>query len=98
MFWTARNRICFEKKLINNPNKILFSVCTVMKYWAALHSGEAQKTVQAGVEIIIKTAATVMCSQSAKQVPRLTAGVMSWRTKRCWAMQRRGLVAKIRCC
>jgi hypothetical protein len=45
-----------------------------MKYWAGPHTCEARNTIEAGVEIIMKTATTVMHNQSAKQGPRLMAG------------------------
>jgi hypothetical protein len=66
--------MCFEKKCINNPNEILFSTCTFMKYWAGLHRAEERSTIEAGVEIIMKPATTVMRNQTARQAPRLMAG------------------------
>jgi hypothetical protein len=67
-------KFVLRKKCINNPNKILFLACTFMKYYAGPHTCEARNTIEAGVEIIMKTVTTVMHNQSAKQGPRLMAG------------------------
>jgi hypothetical protein len=45
-----------------------------MKYWACLHTGEEWSTIEAGVEIIMKTTTTVMHNQTTRQAPRLMAG------------------------
>jgi hypothetical protein len=29
----ARNKTCFEKKLIRNPNEVIFSACLFMHFW-----------------------------------------------------------------
>jgi hypothetical protein len=36
--WKARNRKCFEKKVIKNHGEILFSVCSFIRYWSGLFS------------------------------------------------------------
>jgi hypothetical protein len=45
-----------------------------IKYWVGLHPGKVQKTIEIGVEIMMKTAATVMISQETKQAPRRITG------------------------
>lgn len=35
--WKTRNKACFEKKYIKHPEKILYSACAFMRYWAAFY-------------------------------------------------------------
>jgi hypothetical protein len=41
--WKCRNRVCFDKKPIKNPDGIIFSACAFMKYWTSLYPEEAQQ-------------------------------------------------------
>lgn len=43
--WKARNRACFDKKLIKHPCKILVLACIFMRYWAGLYPGEMQSVI-----------------------------------------------------
>jgi hypothetical protein len=38
--WKARNRACFEKKLIRNHNEVIFSAYLFMHFWVGLFKGE----------------------------------------------------------
>jgi hypothetical protein len=58
--WKCQNSICFEKKVIKNPNVILFSVCSFMRHWAGLHSDEEQEMVKSGVDLLVKTAVKIL--------------------------------------
>jgi hypothetical protein len=73
--WNARNNTCFErKKHIKLPNDIMFSACMFMKYWAGLYPDESQSAIEAGVEIMMKTAINVMKSQEVQRAPRRITG------------------------
>jgi hypothetical protein len=58
--WKCRNNICLEKKKIKNPSVILFSACSLMRYWADLHSAEAQEVINSGVDLLAKTAVRIL--------------------------------------
>jgi hypothetical protein len=30
--WKIRNRVCLDKKMLRNPNKILFYACALLRY------------------------------------------------------------------
>jgi hypothetical protein len=53
--WKCRNRVCFDKKPIENPGKIMFSACAFMKYWACLYLEEAQRLINNGVKVMMRT-------------------------------------------
>jgi hypothetical protein len=53
--WKARNMTFFEKKLIKNPNEVIFSTCLFMKFWAGLFKGDMQDKVKTGVDVLMKT-------------------------------------------
>jgi hypothetical protein len=63
-----------RKKHIKLPNDIMFSACMFMKYWAGLYPDESQSAIEAGVEIIMKTAINVMKSQEVQRAPRRITG------------------------
>jgi HJR/Mrr/RecB family endonuclease len=51
--WKSHNRACFEKKSIKNPCEIIFSACVFMYYWAGLYPEEAQKVINAKVDVMM---------------------------------------------
>jgi hypothetical protein len=57
--WKARNMACFEKKLIKNPNEVIFSACLFMQFWAGLFKGDMYEKVKPGVDMLMKTALNV---------------------------------------
>jgi hypothetical protein len=54
--WKCRNKVCFDKKPIKNPGEIMFAACAFMKYWAGLYPEEAQRLINNGVEVMMRTA------------------------------------------
>jgi hypothetical protein len=56
----VRNNVCFEKKCINNPIDILFSSYAFMRYWAGLYPEITKKMIEAGVNMMMKTAFQVI--------------------------------------
>jgi hypothetical protein len=69
--WKARNIICFEHKHVKHPNKIIFSTCMFITYWAGLQPEGVQSAVQAGVEFIMKTACRIMKVQAMVATPMI---------------------------
>jgi hypothetical protein len=45
-----------RKKCINNPIEILFPACAFMCYWAGLYPEITKKMIEAGVNMMMKTA------------------------------------------
>jgi hypothetical protein len=75
--WKARNRACFEKKLIKNPIEIIFSACALMHYWAGLYPEETQRLIKKGVDLMMKTTIKLIGSKEQPQgVPALQGGGM----------------------
>jgi hypothetical protein len=71
--WKCQNRICFEKKVIKNPSVILFSACSLMRYWTGLHSVEAQEVINSRVDLLAKTIVKILGRmKDARSTPALT--------------------------
>jgi hypothetical protein len=47
--WKARNKLCFEKILINSPKDIICHACALMNVWAGLRKKELQDLIREGV-------------------------------------------------
>jgi hypothetical protein len=70
--WKARNKVCFQKKLMENPINILFSVCAFIWYWVDLYHEETQQLIKDGVEVIMNTTLKLIGEQEdRKHVPVL---------------------------
>lgn len=71
--WKARNKACFEHKLIKHPVEILFHACSLMKFWAGLFKIEVQEQIAEGVQLLLTMAHTILNSQqrSPPTPPRL---------------------------
>ncbi|TVU50202.1 hypothetical protein EJB05_01564, partial [Eragrostis curvula] len=61
--WKARNRACFENKIIKHPCEIICHACSFMCYWAGLHPGDVQDIIKKGVETMLQAALQVMSGQ-----------------------------------
>jgi hypothetical protein len=75
--WKARNGTCFEKKVVNNPIDIVFSACSLVRYWAGLYPKYSQQVTSEGVELMIHTAIKLLGKQSKKRRLLLTDGRLS---------------------
>jgi hypothetical protein len=75
--WKAINRTCFEKKFVNNPNEIIFSACSLMRYRVGLYPEHSQQVISKGVELMIRTAIKLLGEQSKKRRLLLTDGRIS---------------------
>jgi hypothetical protein len=58
--WKARNRTCFDKKHIKSPLDIIIPACVFMRYWTRLYSDESKMTIEAGVDILMKTVVNLL--------------------------------------
>jgi hypothetical protein len=69
--WKARNRACFEKKFIKNPNEVIFSACLFMHFWAGLFKGDMKEKVKAGAEVLMNVAVSIGERSSLNSARRL---------------------------
>jgi hypothetical protein len=53
--WKTRNKVCFDKKPLRNPNEILLYACALVYYWAGMYPEDAV-IINSGVDIMMKTA------------------------------------------
>jgi hypothetical protein len=67
--WKARNKTCFEKKLIRDPCDIMFSACSFIHYWAGLYSEETQVVIRSGVETMMRTAFRILGGRARPAAP-----------------------------
>jgi hypothetical protein len=61
--WKARNKACLEKKLIKNPNEIIYSTCSFMHYWTGLYPEGMQQTISEGIDLMLRTAVKMLGKQ-----------------------------------
>jgi hypothetical protein len=47
--------VCFEKKILKPPVQMLYTVCAFMNYWVGLYTGESQKVLKEGVNLMMRT-------------------------------------------
>lgn len=64
--WKARNKACFEKKLIKNPAKIICHARALMKFWAGLFAADDKKILEEGVDAMIKIALNILSNKKNK--------------------------------
>jgi hypothetical protein len=65
VIWKTRKEVCFDKKPLRNPNKILLYACALLRYWAGMYSEDAQATINSGVDIMMKTTLKLLGKNSA---------------------------------
>lgn len=61
--WKARNKACFEHKLIKHPMEIMFHACSLMKFWAGLFKNELQDQIAEGVHLLLTMAHNILNTQ-----------------------------------
>jgi hypothetical protein len=77
MWWAlrkARNKTCFEKKVINNLDEIVYSACALMRYWAGLYPESTQRAIGEVVDLMIRMAIQLLGKQNKKRRLMLTDG------------------------
>ena len=69
--WKARNKTCFEKKLIRDPSEIIFHSCSFLKIWAELLKGMDKDELMKGAQGLLSTVLDVLSSQQRQMPPSL---------------------------
>jgi hypothetical protein len=69
--WTIRSKACFDKILIKNSYKLIFSPCLFMKYWAELFAAVDQNVIKARVDTMLKISTNMLKRSQEVQGPRL---------------------------
>jgi hypothetical protein len=64
--WKSRNAVCFEKKILRNPLKIVCSACAFMRYWASLYPGITKEVIEEGVDVMLWTAIKLLGRKKGK--------------------------------
>ena len=65
--WKARNKLCFEGKLILNPISIVCHACTLMSYWAGLYAGMDREALEEGINTIMLRIATGLLNKKPRK-------------------------------
>lgn len=61
--WKARNKACFEHKLIKHPAEIICHACSLMFFWAGLYKPDLQEQIADGVKLLLSMACRILVSQ-----------------------------------
>lgn len=61
--WKARNKACFEHKLIKHPAEIVCHACSLMFFWAGLYKADVQEQIADGVKLLLSMACRILTSQ-----------------------------------
>nr|TKW27301.1 hypothetical protein SEVIR_3G248400v2 [Setaria viridis] len=48
--WIARNKTCFEAKMIKSPTEIICSASSFISYWAGMQKAEDKANLEVGAE------------------------------------------------
>lgn len=68
--WKARNKACFENKLIKHPAEIVCHACSLLIFWAGLHKEELQSQIKEGVGALLALACQMLSTQR-RSSPRM---------------------------
>jgi hypothetical protein len=63
--WILRNKMTFEKYVLQNPAEVVFMVCYFLMHWTGLHKEEDKKMLESGVKRLMETAAGLASGASA---------------------------------
>lgn len=61
--WKARNKACFERKLIKHPAEIICHACSFMSFWTGLYKPDFQSQLTEGVKMLLSAACRILASQ-----------------------------------
>lgn len=67
--WKARNKVCFDKKLIKHPAEILCHACAFLNFWTCLHKTDFQAQIAEGIKILLSTVCSIVASQQRPPPP-----------------------------
>ena len=62
--WTARNRACFDRKLIKNPIEIICHAGALMRFWTGLYAEVDRRMLINGVNTMLKVASNILLPQN----------------------------------
>lgn len=60
--WKARNKACFEKKMIKHPAEILCHACSFMSFWSGLYMPDFQTQLTEGVKVLLASACRILAT------------------------------------
>jgi hypothetical protein len=63
-----------RKKSIKNPDEILYSACSFMRYWTGLYTENTQQVINEGVDLMLRTTIKLLGKQNKKPRLKLTNG------------------------
>jgi hypothetical protein len=61
--WKARNKACFEGKIIKNPIEIICHAGTLMRFWTGLYAEVDRRMLINGVNTMLKVASGLLLPQ-----------------------------------
>lgn len=64
--WKARNRSCFEGKILMKPIEILCHACALMRFWAGLYAEEDEEMLVEGANAMLMIAVKLLCKPRRK--------------------------------
>lgn len=67
--WKARNKTCFDKKVIRNPIEIVCHAGALMKFWAGLYADLDKEALEDGVNTMLKVAYDTLTKKKSKVDP-----------------------------
>jgi hypothetical protein len=64
--WKARNKACFDKKLIKSPVDIICHAGALMKFWTRLFAEMDRATLEEGIDTMVKIAVGLLTSKRSR--------------------------------
>lgn len=64
--WKARNKLCFEGKLVKSPLSIICNACELMSQWAGLYPEEDKEMLINGADLMLKIAIKLLKEKKKK--------------------------------
>jgi hypothetical protein len=64
--WKARNKACFDKKLIKSPVDIICHAGALMKFWTGLFAEMDRATLEEGIDTMVKIAVGLLTSKRSR--------------------------------
>jgi hypothetical protein len=55
--WKARNKMCFERILINSPKDSICHACALLNVWACLRKKELLDLIREGAQLLVRARA-----------------------------------------
>jgi hypothetical protein len=65
--WKARNKACFDKKIIKNPMEIICHARALMKFLARLYPELDREALEEGVNVMLKVSLDILATKKIKK-------------------------------